>query len=260
MKECVNCGASLNDDEYYCENCGNFQSDDRLGSQTNGGMYDNIRPENNSGGKMIEVDMEADEPIDAFNAAASKYNTYGGNNSNDYAGTMDYNKKSNKSAKIVFGIAFVILLLIAGIVIKDRVIKDPRTAAEYYLDGICDMDTEQVIDAMAAGEDFGSKGENLIDSMFNTSESYFETYEMSYTINSVKELSDVQEDAFWKLSKLYSVYVPENKVKKVTMCNVKLTVKDKNTFLSDSMDIKIFVGKYKAKWKVIGVDTSGNNK
>ena len=29
MKECVNCGIQLNDDEYYCEACGNFQPDDR---------------------------------------------------------------------------------------------------------------------------------------------------------------------------------------------------------------------------------------
>ncbi|MBQ3544941.1 MAG: zinc ribbon domain-containing protein [Lachnospiraceae bacterium] len=264
MKECVNCGTQLNDDEYYCEACGNFQPDDRSSGGMNGSYYEaeTVKPLHKPEEKMIEIDMEADEPIDSFNPVSNNSNTYGGyaGNNYDYDTPVTYNNKSNKPVKIVFAVAFVVILLIAGIVIKDKVIKDPRTAAEYYLDSICDMDGEKMLDAMAGGEKASSKEVEQMEALCTLVEMYLEKYEISYTIKSVKELSDSEEDVFWNTVKENEVFTTKNKVKKMAVCKVNVKVKDKETFISQETNNELYVGTYKGKWKVVGVKTSDNLK
>lgn len=259
MKECVNCGTQLNDDEYYCEACGNFQPDDRSSGGMNGSYYEaeTVKPLHKPEEKMIEIDMEADEPIDSFNPVSNNSNTYGGyaGNNYDYGSEVAYNKKTNNPYKIVFAVAFVFILLIAGIVIKDRVIKNPRTAAEYYLESLCEMDGEKLMDSMAGGEKLSAEEKKQFEAMCTLIGVYAKQYDISYTIKSVKELSDSEEEIFWNTINPNQVYTSKSKVKKMAICKVNVEAKDKQTFLSQETENEVYVGKYKGRWKVIGVKT-----
>ena len=268
LKKCVNCGIELTDDEYFCGGCGTYQPDTRsLGEKKSEiKVEDEADYESESKNEpnivksvykpeeeMIEIDMEKDEPIDSFNTSSytsSGYNTYQASN---YASIN--NRKTKNPAKIAIVVVCIIGILLAGYIIKDRFIGSPKKTAVGFMDALCDFNADKMLDYYAGGENKNSEEAKQLKAAFALVDLIAAQYDITYKIKSYDELSGSKEKDFWDNATDETVFVSERNVKKVVICKVSVTTKDTSTGMSETAESELYIGKYKGKWKVIGMAT-----
>lgn len=264
MKNCINCGITLADDEYFCGGCGAYQPEedsprnDKVNKETeseNKVVKSISKPEE----KMIEIDMEEDEPVYAFNTNANSVPLNSTYQNSTYV-NPGYTSSSKKSSsinpvKIALVAVIIIGLLVVGYIIKDRFIGSPKKTAVAFMDALCDLDFEKMVESMANGDSASNTEVKEMQEYYSAIKTLSAYIKISYKIDKCEKISSVEKDNVWITSQSENSYflVSKNKVDDVRVYYVTVTNENTANNTTTTSQLKLYVGKYKWKWKVVGI-------
>lgn len=274
MKHCVSCGLELRDNEFFCGGCGAYQPDTRsLGEEKNYGYEDvevkvNERNIYTSGyyeheDNNYEIDLEKDEAVDTLNKATVENVAYKPLACNDHLVNKPKRDRRTKRhmstfSKVICVIAVIVLLFWA----KDRFLDSSDKVADGFLDSLCELKSDKVLEYCfkEKKDDKNDKEENdevkKVRESLSDLEKYESQYNLSYKINSNKEFSSLDKKDFWENISSETMFITEDndELKELNLYKVTITKNDLSSGSIENINVELYVGKVKGRWKVVGID------